>query len=263
MLDSLAPARRRLVVAAAGLTVLGVVGVVGVVALAVLDRRPVQPVAQDQPGPVLLVSGYGGATTSLDPLREALGAAGRTVVVVPPTGRGTGDLDAQAAALGQTVDRVLAETGAPSVDVVGYSAGGVVARLWVRSHGGAGQARRVLTVGSPHHGTEVAALAVDAAGCPPACQQLSPDSAVLQRLNRGDETPDGPVFVSVWSELDQVVSPPASAALAGALDLSVQSVCAQDRASHGALPADPVVLALLDSALGVDPPTVPTGVACG
>ena len=55
--------------------------------------------AQDDPGPVLLVSGYGGSTRALGPLRDALVAAGRDVVVVPAVGGGTGDIDAQAAAL--------------------------------------------------------------------------------------------------------------------------------------------------------------------
>jgi triacylglycerol lipase len=42
----------------------------------------------------------------------------------------------------------------------------------------------------------------------------------------------------------------------------VQSVCPRARTSHAGLPGDPVVLALLDSSLGVDPPAVPTDVAC-
>ena len=66
-------------------------------------------------------------------------------------------------------------TGAASVDLVGYSAGGVIARLYVRDEGGASVVRRVLTLGSPHHGTDVAALATEVAGgCPTACEQLTP-----------------------------------------------------------------------------------------
>ena len=155
---------------------------------------------QDQPGPVLLVPGYGGRVASLDPLAAALRAAGRDVVVVPRLGDGTGDLRAEAEHLADVAEQTLAETGAPSVDVIGYSAGGVVARLWVRDHGGAALARRVLTLGSPHHGTSQAALGRElAGGCPTACEQLVPDSDLLRRLNAGRRDPgraavgDGPL----------------------------------------------------------------------
>ena len=118
-------------------------------------------------------------------------------------------------------DDVLRTSGAPSVDVVGYSAGGVVVRLWVRDHGGDAQARRVLTLGSPQHGTSVAALGAEVAGgCPTACEQLLPDSALLRRLNAGDETPAGPEWATVRSSADQVVTPTASAALDGALNVA-------------------------------------------
>ena len=104
------------------------------------------------------------------------------------------------------------DRGATSVDVVGYSAGGVVARLWVRDKGGVDLARRVLTLGSPHHGTTQAALGAEfAGGCPPACEQLVPDSDVLRRLNAGDETPDGPLWATIRSTSDQVVTPVESA----------------------------------------------------
>jgi triacylglycerol lipase len=260
MLEDLSPARRRFVLLV-GLGALAVL--VLVAALAVGARRGTDPVAQHEPGPVLLVSGYGGSTASLAPLRDALRRDGRAVVVVPPLDAGTGDIDAQARALDDVADRAMDQHRAGSVDVVGYSAGGVVARQWVRDHGGAGKARRVLSIGSPQHGTDLAALAAGlAGGCPTACTQLDPDSALLRALNAKDETPAGPRFVSVWSTSDDVVVPPDSARLDGALDLTVQSVCPADRSSHARLPSDPVVLALLASALGPDDPRVPTDVRC-
>ncbi len=220
------------------------------------------PLPQRRPGPVVLVPGYGGGTAVLDDLLRALEDRGREAVVAPPVDANTGDLDVQADRLGQTVEDVLDRTGARSVDVIGYSAGGVVARLWVRDHGGAEHARRVLTLGSPHHGTDLAGPGA-AVGCPAACRQLIPGSPLLTSLADGDETPAGPRWASVWTTEDQTVVPPDSADLEGALTFTVQSVCPGATTSHGALPADPVVLASLDSVLGTDPPRSPTGVACG
>jgi pimeloyl-ACP methyl ester carboxylesterase len=260
VLAALSPQRRRLVFAAAGIALLLIV-----VLAAVLAFRPssAAPVPQDNPGPVLLVPGYGGTGESLAPLADRLRSTGREAIVVPPVGDGTADLRVQARHLGEVAARVLDDTGERSVDVVGYSAGGVVARLWVRDYGGEAVARRVVTLGSPHHGTSQAALGARlAGGCPVACEQLAPDSDVLRRLNAGDETPTGPIWVTVRSQADQVVTPPDTAALDGALNVSVQDVCPGSRASHGDLLGHPVVLTVLDSTLGREEPAAPAGVTC-
>lgn len=220
-------------------------------------------VAADRPGPVLLVPGYGGGTAGLEALAATLRAAGHEARVVPLPGRGTGDLDRQAVALDVAARAALAG-GAPSVDVVGFSAGGVVARLWAAEHGGAARARRVVTLGSPHHGTDLAALAGALApdSCPRACQQLAPDSDLLRGLNRGDETPAGPRWVSIWTAQDQVVSPPDSARLSGALDVVVQRVCPGRTVAHGGLPTDAVVGGLVVRALAAGPVTAPRRTDC-
>jgi pimeloyl-ACP methyl ester carboxylesterase len=212
---------------------------------------------------VLLVPGYGGRVASLAPLADALRAEGRDVEVVAPPGGGTGDLQTAAEGLDRAARAALDRTGADSVDVVGYSAGGVVARLWVRDDGGAALARRVLTLGSPHHGTDVAALAVEVAGgCPTACEQLTPDSDLLRRLNAGDETPAGPEWITVRSTADRVVVPTDSAELAGALNLEVQRLCPDATTTHGALPASPAVLAIAEAVLGRAAPRAPSDVSC-
>ncbi len=257
VLSSLAPARRRLVLAL--ITVVLVAVVVGVVALIVNRKDPVQPVSQAGAGPVVLVPGYGGGTGGLDSLASVLRDRGKDATVFRLPGDGKGDLDAQAAALGDTVTSVLKQSGAASVDIIGYSAGGVVARLWVRDHGGASLARRVITLGSPHHGTDVAALA---GACPTACRQLAPTSDLLAALNAGDETPPGPTYVSVWTTHDDVVEPPDSASLEGALDLTVQSVCPDDQVRHGGLPEDPAVQAIVAAELQPGPPAPVGSIVC-
>lgn len=260
MLDALAPARRRLVLGALGLVLVALLLTGGLLLRDRLDQA--SPVPQGELGPVVLVTGYGGGTERLAPLADALEAEGRVAVVAPPVGRNTGDLDEQAESLARTVDKALADNDARTVDVIGYSAGGIVVRLWVKDHGGDQVARRVLTIGSPHHGAAVAELAIGLGACPRACRQLAPDSSLLRGLNAGDETPPGPQWTSVWSTEDQVATPPDTARLDGALELTVQSVCPDRRTSHLGLPSDPVVIALLDSALGTADPAPPTQVDC-
>jgi triacylglycerol esterase/lipase EstA (alpha/beta hydrolase family) len=240
-LSGFAPARRRLLLALLTVLVVGA-AVIATLLLTSGEAAP-SPVSQEEPGPVQLVPGYGGATGGLQELADRLAAAGRDATVVPLPGDGTGDLAAAAAALDQAVDAAMERTGAESVDVVGYSAGGVVARLWAAESGGADVARRIVTLGSPHHGTTLADFAGDVApaSCPLGCQQLATGSPLLDRLNAGDETPEGPTWVSVWTTNDHTVTPPDSARLDGALNLPVQSVCAQSRVGHGQLPTDPLV----------------------
>jgi triacylglycerol lipase len=261
VLDALSPQRRRLVLGAGGLALLLIMTVAVIAVIRVTATS--HPVPQSAPGPVLLVPGYGGNVDSLQPLAAALRSAGRTVVIVEPVGDGTGDLRMQAEHLAEVAEQVRDDAGATSVDVIGYSAGGVVARLWVRDEGGAEVARRVLTLGSPHHGTSQAALGAEfAGGCSDACEQLAPDSNLLRRLNAGDETPAGPLWATVRSTGDQVVTPIDSAALSGALNVLVQDVCPGSTTAHGDLPGHPVVLALLGSVLGVGTPRLPGDVAC-
>jgi pimeloyl-ACP methyl ester carboxylesterase len=252
-------------VIAAAILVLALVGTAVAVALAARTGTDTLAghrvgVPQDRPGPVLLVPGYGGGTTALDRLAASLRAAGRTAIVVPLPGGGTGDLRVQARALDVAARGALAR-GAPSVDVVGYSAGGVVVRLWIRDDGGAAVTRRVVTLGSPHHGTDVAALAVAVVGsaCPTACRQLAPGSPLLVRLNAGDETPAGPLWESIWTTGDELVTPADSARLTGALDVPVQEVCPGRQVGHGQLPTDPAVQQLVLAALGTAPPHRPAG----
>jgi triacylglycerol lipase len=263
--DSLAPARRRLVlgvVAAVALAVLA--GAVGVVVSMVGNRSTtVTPVAQDAQPPILLVPGYGGATSGLEVMAKALRSEGRAATVVHLAGDGTGDLNTQARVLQDAVRRATS-AGADSVDLVGYSAGGVTVRLWLRSYDGGSVARRIVTLGSPQHGSELAGLATDIAPdrCPVACRQLATDSDLIRSLNAGDETPPGPEWVSIWTTDDKISTPPETASLAGALDIPIQQVCPSVQLGHGDLPTSPVVIAMVEAELRRTPPAVPDASVC-
>ena len=261
----MAPARARALWSLAAVLVLALVVVL--VARWPSGGAAVPRVDQGVAGPVLLVPGYGGSTASLAPLAAALRAQGRDVTVVAALGDGTGDLVRQASRLDAAARSAL-EAGVPSVDVVGYSAGGVIARVWLDGTGADVPVRRVVTLGSPHAGSDVAALAADgtAGSCPPACQQLVPGSDLLRSL---PATPGSPRWTSVWSDADEVSTPPDTAVLAGAVDVELQQVCPGDVALHGQLPRSPLPVALVALALGgregTGPglTTPPSPVSCG
>jgi len=217
---------------------------------------------QNRPGPVLLVPGYGGSTGSLDSLASQIQAAGRTATVLNLPGTGTGSLITDAALLNSAVNSAMAH-GAPSVDVIGYSAGGVVALIWARRYDGFDRARRIITLGSPFHGTSLAAAAQAfvPGACPVACQQLAPGSTLLASLDVA--SPAGlPHWLSLWTTDDQTVKPPDSARLAGAIDVPVQSVCPGASITHSQLPTNPDVTAMVLQALSAAPLRAPTSADC-
>jgi triacylglycerol lipase len=270
LLGGLAPRRRRLVVS----LLLVVVVLLGALLYACQDRtaRPSGRPDQATPGTVLLVPGYGGGQGGLSVLADRIRRTGRSAQVVTLPGDGTGDLVAQAASLDGEVTRalrpgrgggVMDKQSAHSVDLVGYSAGGVVVRLWIARFAGEHAARRVVTLGSPLHGTTLAgvgsALVPDA--CPIACRQLVPGSSLLNQLD-GAPIPAGLPWLSVWTQDDQTVTPPDSARLSGAVNVAAQAVCAGAQLGHSQLPTDPLITGLVLRALGTDPLRVPPATDC-
>jgi triacylglycerol esterase/lipase EstA (alpha/beta hydrolase family) len=259
--------RRRLLAAILALVVLVAVVLVGARVAGssggdVGEVGPAARPAQDRPGTVLLVPGYGGSRDSLLQLASRIEATGRDAQVLTLVGDGTGGLSAQVDVLDAAADAALA-AGAPSVDVVGYSAGGVVTGLWISRDDGAAKARRVVTMGSPLHGTSLAALAIAQApdACPVACRQLAPGSAEVTELDRADVGAAVP-WLSIWTADDETSTPPETACLDGATNVRVQDVCPGARVGHSNLPRDATVTGLVLRAIGTGPVDV-AGAGCG
>ena len=262
MRATLRPGRRELLL---GAGIFAAVVAIVVLTVAVLQRGPADsPDAEAGLPPVVLVPGYGGMTTGLDVLATALRDDGRFVRVVDLGPASLGDLHDQADLVKAAVDDMLLSTGSASVDVVAFSAGGIAVRLWAVDDDGAAVARRIVTLSSPHHGTERSAIP-EVAGptpCPVACQQIVTDSDVIRSLNEGDETPAGPEWVSIWSDDDEVVVPPDSAKLDGALAFSVQSICPHVTVVHQGMASNRVVVAMVRREIGRSAPGRPESSVC-
>ena len=183
--------------------------------------------------PVLLIHGYVCNRGFWAPLSRRLAQAGivHGAVDLEPVGAG---IDEFVPLVARAVDELLAHTGARQVILVAHSMGGLVARAFLRQHG-VQQVARVITLGTPHHGTALANLAVGRN----ARQMSRPGGAPnvwLAQLD-ADETPaTRALFTSIWSHHDNIVAPQASSHLPGATNIALGGI------GHVALAADPRVM---------------------
>jgi triacylglycerol esterase/lipase EstA (alpha/beta hydrolase family) len=125
------------------------------------------------------------------------------------------------------IESILAITGATSLAIVGHSMGGLVARAYLRRHGG-DRVGLLMTLGTPHHGSVLAWL------FPGLCMgQLRPGNAWLAELNRDEEYSPPARTVSLWSWHDSMVAPQTSARLGATANIELTGV------GHNALLGDP------------------------
>ncbi|MCS6995502.1 MAG: alpha/beta fold hydrolase [Casimicrobiaceae bacterium] len=138
---------------------------------------------------------------------RALEAAGHVVFTIDQPLYGP--IEAYADRLAIRIDAVLGATGRTQLTLIGHSMGGLIIRSYLARYG-AQKVDRVLTIGSPHHGSRLAFLALGENG-----RQMRPGSAFLGALN-ATALPTGVPFLSLWGWHDTLVLPPTSSRLAGA-----------------------------------------------
>ena len=118
------------------------------------------------------------------------------------------------------------------VHVVAYGAGGLVARECLRRFGG-GDAKRLLTVGTPHQGTMLVSPTWPALGW------LHPASPFLAHLGAEDPVPHRHDPTAIASEFDATILPPECADYPMAFNIAVRD------AGHFAMLFSPRVFTLL------------------
>jgi len=104
--------------------------------------------------PVVLVHGYVCNHRLWDTMARALRAQGHAVLAVNLEPVFT-SIDNYTPLVEAAVTALRRHTGAPQVALLGHSMGGLAIRAWMRKHGHA-QVARVLTLGTPHAGTQLA-----------------------------------------------------------------------------------------------------------
>lgn len=158
--------------------------------------------------PLLLVHGYGCSRAAWWWLRRRLEAAGWTVATISLEPVYT-SIDTYVEPLAQRIDAVLAETGAPQLILVGHSMGGLVARAYLRRHG-AQRVARLITLGTPHAGSRLAALGIGQNS-----RQMEPGSVWLTALALETVLPE---TVVIHSPHDNYVMPQSNLLLPGAIN---------------------------------------------
>lgn len=123
-----------------------------------------------------------------------------------------GSVDDYVAAIDTAMRQVQAATGLPPV-LVGHSMGGLAARAWLRTlaQPPAQRVHRILTLGTPHHGTWPARFSHTTNG-----MQMRLDSPWLQALAASEGAAQRALFSCWYSDCDNIVYPTRSATLDGA-----------------------------------------------
>ena len=189
-----------------------------------------------RPTQTLLIPGYGGGKTQLQNLKGQLSATGISSEIID-VDDGQGDLNDYAAKTNATAADWRAQ--GYDVNVVGYSNGGVIARIAASEQ--PDNFAKVVTMASPHNGTVWADLGNAIGQCPQACQQVRPDSELLADLpDIADEN-----WLSIYSTSDEVINPAESSVIPGATVQVIQDLCQDKDLRHGDVPTDPQTRALV------------------
>lgn len=193
--------------------------------------------------PVVLVAGFANTPGWWTVWKRSLEADGFDVHVVRLSGSGLDDMERAADEVAAAVAEVKRRTGRSRVDIVGFSEGGVLARMYVAQRGGASSVDRAITVATPHHGLAVGgvidalrALPLLGGGMPASLPQLTQGSALLARLEHDDRDlrlTGGPVrYASLFSQVVDGFITPWASILAGATNLPIRGTGPYDGPSH-------------------------------
>ncbi|MBT2683516.1 triacylglycerol lipase [Bacillus sp. ISL-37] len=197
--------------------------------------------------PVVFVHGFTGSSSSFDDMRQWLISQGwpSNYLYAIQYSDTTGSSIDNAYELQSFVKTVLQQTKASKVDIVAHSMGGLSTRYYVKYLEGAQKVDDVVTLGSPHHGTNSSYFGLWTQGA----REMVPGSTFLNDLNSVDETPNGSdtsaiiQYTSIYSSADTVINPYTSSIIAGAENVEISGV------SHSGLLTDSSVRPLIQAGL--------------
>ena len=141
----------------------------------------------------------------------------------------TSDVRRAAGDIAEAVERLTTDSGYERIHVIGHSLGGLIARYYVQRMRGHERVRTLITLGTPHQGTELAR----AAQVLPLVRQLRPNSDLIRDL--AEPAPECTTrFLAFYSDLDQLILPSRNARIEHP-DLIVRNVAVRG-VGHLSLP---------------------------
>lgn len=224
--------------------------------------------SKQHPYPVVLVHGtWENAYDNWNGLSPILKGAGYCVYALNygnttgvPFLNGTGDMIASANELTPFVAKVLAQTKAAKVELIGHSQGGALIRYYTNLLGGASKVDQVIALAPSNHPTTLSGITtlgktlnlfgaamnlLSAVKMPAAVQQAdqspNPQAPFYRNLNGNGETVPGVSYTVIADKNDEVVTPYTQSFITageGATvdNITISDVCSNDQSEHLSLP---------------------------
>lgn len=167
---------------------------------------PRQPERRADARTLVFLHGLGANRGGLLPMQAWLRACGHRRQIAfryRSAGRGGRSIEAIARRLKALLDT---EVQGGRIDLVAHSMGGLVARTYLQMLGGARRVDRLVTLGTPHHGSHAATFIPTRL-----VRQLLPESAFVRRLN-AQPAPESVRTLSIVAGRDLLVQPVESSA---------------------------------------------------
>lgn len=168
--------------------------------------------------PLLIVPGWGAPFFQTEYVARKFEAEGLQAIRVRLPGLALGDLDGSAAAVGRQVLDTLEAHQVERVNVVGYSLGGLIARVYFQKLNGYQKLHRAVFLGAPQDGIYTGYPALFT----PSGRQLIPGCDYLRELNERGPRCSSRRCLSIYLSKDGIIVPSKSALLSCGYNLCLE-----------------------------------------